>query len=297
MLMILNIICIILVVLLVFFVVESIREHNRFYTKEYDVSGHNIPASFDNTSFVVIADWHNATYGPDNNRFITKVKELQPDYILIAGDMIVCSPHTQTKIKQTADLLKQLSTIAPVYYGYGNHEYGVREQLHNTRGLWDIYIKALDLETNSNIHMLDNKRMIIKRGSDKLCISGLTLDKSFFKRFYTKPLESSYVKQICYEDNAYNVVLAHNPDYFSTYADAGADLVLAGHNHGGMIRLPLFGGVISPRFHLFPKFDRGKYVKNATTMILSGGLGTHSIPIRVNNVPELLLVRLHNTTK
>ena len=81
------------------------------------------------------------------------------------------------------------------------------------------------------------------------------------------------------------------------YADAGADLVLAGHNHGGMIRLPLFGGVISPRFHLFPKFDRGKYVKNATTMILSGGLGTHSIPLRVNNVPELLLVRLHNTTK
>lgn len=297
MLKIINIICILLVIIIVLCILESIRENNKFYIKEYNVSHAKVPASFDNTHLAIIADWHNACFGKDNSNFIEKIKSLQPDYILIAGDMIVCRNHTADKVRRTARMLKQISEIAPVYYAYGNHEFGVREQLHDTEGLWDIYTNELDLKNHTNIHMLDNERIVIDKDTDKICISGLTLDREYFKRFVIKQLDKDMVNNICCEDGAFNILLAHNPDYFNTYADAGADLVFSGHNHGGMIRLPILGGVISPRFHIFPKYDRGFYNKDDSIMILSGGLGTHSVPIRVNNIPEILSVQLHNIAK
>lgn len=296
MLKILNVICILLVIIILFCIIESIREHSRLHIKEYIINN-NIPDGFDGTRFAVIADWHNASYGKDNIRFIKQVKSLNPDYILIAGDMIICQNHTESKVIQTAKLIKELSQIAPVYYAYGNHEYGVRAGLHETEGLWDVYTKELELTKNANIHVLDNERVIIEKAKSRLCISGLTLEREYFKRFVMKDLDVDSVKKICFDENAYNILLAHNPDYFSTYASAGADLVLSGHNHGGMIRLPILGGVISPRFRIFPKYDKGRYEQGNSTMILSGGLGTHSVPIRVNNVPELLCVLLHNTDK
>lgn len=297
MLKVLNIICIVLIIVMLLFLLESIREHNKFCIKEYSIISDKVPYEFQGTRLAVLADLHNALYGKDNKQLLQKIMQEKPDYIMLAGDMIVCKSHTERRIRQTAKLIQDLSTIAPVYYGFGNHEYGVREQLHNTKGLWDSYIKALDLSKHPNILFLDNKRIIIKRNSDQICIAGLTLDRSYFKRFCCKRLDKDIVKKICLEDNTYNILLAHNPDYFTTYEEAGADLILSGHNHGGMIRIPVLGGVISPRFHLFPKFDRGRYEKGNSTMILSGGLGTHSIPVRVNNMPELLFVQLHNSTK
>lgn len=297
MLKIINIICILLVIIIIACILESVREHNKFRTREYTVIDNKIPAGFDGTKLAVIADWHNASYGKDNQKFIKQVQLLQPDYIMIAGDMIVCRKHTEQKVKKTARLIKELSQIAPVYYAFGNHEFGVRAGLHDTDGIWDVYVKELDLSTNTNIHLLDNEHLILNKNNDQICVSGITLDREYFKRFFIKNLDSKSVRHICYKANTYNILLAHNPDYFYTYADAGANLIFAGHNHGGMIRIPLLGGVISPRFHVFPKFDRGRYEYGESTMILSGGLGTHSIPIRVNNVPELLCVLLHNATK
>lgn len=298
MLRVINIICIFLVIVLVAFALESLREHNRFCIKEYTIRNTKLPASFDGTKTVLIADWHNTSFGKENARFIETVQQLNPDFIFIAGDMIVCKRHTEEKVKKTAKLVKKLSQIAPVYYGYGNHEYGLREGSHHTGGIWDIYMNELDLKNNANIIMLDNKSEVISRGGDRLCISGLTLEHDYFKRFFIKHLDKKLVTDVFGKvENAYNILLAHNPDYFDTYVEAGADLVLSGHNHGGMIRIPFLGGIVSPRFHLFPKYDRGRYDKDRSAMILSGGLGTHSVPVRVNNVPELVVVQLHNDAK
>ena len=88
--------------------------------------------------------------------------------------------------------------------------------------------------------------------------------------------------------DCFQILLAHNPDYFPAYAAWGADLVLSGHLHGGVIRLPLLGGVISPRLHLFPHYDGGKFTCGNSTMIVSRGLGMHTIPFRFNNPGELV---------
>ena len=86
--------------------------------------------------------------------------------------------------------------------------------------------------------------------------------------------------------------MAHNPDYFEEYAAWGADLVLSGHVHGGMMRLPILGGVVSPAFKLFPKYDGGLFQQGKSTMILSRGLGMHTIPIRIFNPGELILLKI-----
>ena len=98
-------------------------------------------------------------------------------------------------------------------------------------------------------------------------------------------------------DEDYNILIAHNPDYFKVYSEWGANLVLAGHNHGGLVKLPFLGGVLSPRLHLFPKYSYGLYKKGESKMILTGGLGSHSLKIRVNNVPELVFIELKTKNK
>ena len=85
-------------------------------------------------------------------------------------------------------------------------------------------------------------------------------------------------------------MLTLRPYYFDTYAEYGADLVLSGHIHGGIVRFPLLGGLISPQMELFPKYDAGIYEKNGTTMIVTRGLGTHFPPIRIANRPELIVL-------
>ena len=91
----------------------------------------------------------------------------------------------------------------------------------------------------------------------------------------------------------FNILIAHDPDYFPKYADWGADLVLSGHVHGGMVRVPFWGkGVVSPNVRLFPKYDGGEFTIGKSRMLLSRGLGMHTIPIRLFNPGEILEVEL-----
>lgn len=95
----------------------------------------------------------------------------------------------------------------------------------------------------------------------------------------------------------YNILLAHNPNYFPVYARWGADLTFSGHIHGGMIRLPFVGGLLSPETLLFPKYDGGSYQIEDKTMILSRGLGRGSMGLRLFNSPEIVTVTLARKEK
>ena len=89
-----------------------------------------------------------------------------------------------------------------------------------------------------------------------------------------------------------SLLIAHNPDFFEAYAEWGADLVVSGHVHGGLMRLPVLGGVISPAIRLFPVYDGGEFKKDKAVMILGRGLGTHTLPIRIFNPGELVVIDL-----
>ena len=126
-----------------------------------------------------------------------------------------------------------------------------------------------------------------------ITIYGSEIDKRFYKRFKGSVMEENYLSQLLGQasEAEYNVLIAHHPDYFPEYAAWGADLVCSGHVHGGMVRIPFWGkGVVSPSVKLFPKYDGGIFAEEKCTMLLSRGLGMHTIPVRIFNPGEMLLV-------
>ena len=143
------------------------------------------------------------------------------------------------------------------------------------------------------LQKLGIKRMINEtRVLDRYAVSitGCEVDRRYYKRFHKVPMKKEYLDGLLPEQrtDCFQILLAHNPDYFPVYAAWGADLVLSGHLHGGVARLPFLGGVISPRLQLFPHYDGGKFTYGNSTMIVSRGLGMHTIPFRFNNPGELV---------
>ena len=91
----------------------------------------------------------------------------------------------------------------------------------------------------------------------------------------------------------YNILLVHDPKGFGKYAEYGYDLILAGHIHGGVIRIPFVNkGVLSPEVKLFPKYDAGIYKKGKSIMCVNKGLGYGTIPFRLFNRPEIVCVEI-----
>lgn len=268
----------------------SVIENQKLKVTQYHIRSPKIPKAFHGCRFVVLADLHNACFEKDNRLLLEKIRKQQPDYIFIAGDMLVGKPKKSTEVP--ARLIEELAKEYPVFYGKGNHEQRISVYPETYGEMWKEYRERL----GENVIWLENARVPLRKNGAAIYLYGLDLEPRFYKRLRKQPMEKEYLTQVLGtpEPETYTILLAHNPDYFSEYARWGADLVLAGHLHGGMIRLPLFGGVLSPMFHIFPKYDRGRYEEGNSTMLLSGGLGNHTVPIRVNNLPELLTVILES---
>ncbi|MBR6274349.1 MAG: metallophosphoesterase, partial [Lachnospiraceae bacterium] len=90
----------------------------------------------------------------------------------------------------------------------------------------------------------------------------------------------------------YNIMLAHNPVYLREYASYNADLVLSGHLHGGIVRLPFIGGIMSPQTFFSRRYSAGLYKEGSCHMYVSRGLGVHTIPLRLFNRPELAFITI-----
>ena len=90
----------------------------------------------------------------------------------------------------------------------------------------------------------------------------------------------------------YSEIARHNPAYMDAYLEWGADLVLSGHLHGGLVRIPGLGGIVTPQGFFFPKYSGEMTREGEQTVIVSRGLGSHTLNIRLFNVPELISIHL-----
>ena len=90
------------------------------------------------------------------------------------------------------------------------------------------------------------------------------------------------------------MLLAHRNDHFAgQYSLLGADLVISGHGHGGIIRLPFTDGLLSTDRTLFPSYTAGLYEENGSTLFATRGLGNSGPYFRLFNRPEVAVVTLH----
>lgn len=242
-------------------------------------------------TLVMLADLHNHLYGEHNEILLGEIDRHSPDFVCIAGDMLV--GNTKIPYDAAQQTVIALAEKYRVFYGLGNHEARMKHDIEIYDTLYEEYMEPI---IDKGVCVLANERQKCQVRENKFCIYGYDLPMKYFEKFNRYKFETSQIEEVfgkCEDsEESFHILLAHNPVYFKQYACWGADLTLSGHLHGGIIRLPLLGGVITPQAKLFPRYSAGKYMIEEKHMIVSRGLGTHTIPIRFNNKPELSVVHL-----
>lgn len=277
---------IVLCILLMIFLVSALYDGSRFVIKEYTVESKKI---FKNKKIVLLSDLHNKQYGKENSSLLQAIERIAPDMILIAGDMLTANEE-RTTYEVPVKLIRSLAQKYPIYYANGNHEYRMKVY---TQGYGDLYEKYRQEIKGCGVCLLENERVFLPDANIEIC--GLEIERYYYKRLYQRPMPNDYLDHLLGQarDDCFEILIAHNPDYFKEYAGWGADLTLAGHVHGGVMRLPFIGGLISPMMRPFPKYDGGLFEEYGKKMILGRGLGMHTIPIRIFNPGELVVIYLN----
>lgn len=274
----------ILAVVFAFFLAIGLIDGNRFEVVKETFELQNLKKE---CRFVLISDVHNKVYGEKNAPFIKAVKQINPDFIIVAGDLVTSKP--QEDMTAGIALVKTLSRDFKIYCALGNHEMKMKERRDKFGEQFVLLKKSL---TAPNIVWLENESAEIP--AYNIRITGLALALEYFAHFHLKKMEENALENMLGrpDKTKCNLLIAHNPDYFSEYAKWGADLTLSGHVHGGIMRLPWLGGVLSPAYRLFPKYDGGVFKENGAVMLLGRGMGSHTIPLRFFNPAQLYEVTL-----
>ena len=259
----------------------------------YEIKSKKIPKEFDGFKIVQITDLHNRSFGTDNNILLDEINKLNPDIVCITGDLI---DGASKDFNIALRLIDELSKKYRVYHIIGNHEQ--KTMINKNKDLYKDYFKQLN---RKNIINLDNEKVKIERKGKFINLYGLIVPYKYYPYLFNKNYKNKnldFNKDDVYNHlgkinkEEYNILLVHTPFFFEGYANWGADLVLSGHVHGGIIRLPIVGGVLSPNREFFPKYDLGEYNIDKSTMILSKGLGGSRILVRVNCKPEIVEITL-----
>ena len=240
--------------------------------------------------FVMLSDLHDTDVTHDGNRrLLRSIESIDPDFVILAGDMITSYMQPSYNSDVAFDFLRELANRFTVYYGVGNHEQRYKAEPERFAGKYD---KLVEFVQKLGIHFLSDS--YIDREEDKIRIYGFDIPIDNYRRAVKTYLPDGILNDRFGDpdENKYNILIAHNPDFFDDYAAFGPDLVLSGHLHGGIVAIPGIGGVISPQLRLFPKYDFGTFTKGNTTMIVSRGIGWHTIPVRIFNKAEIVSVTI-----
>ncbi|MDD3765697.1 MAG: metallophosphoesterase [Eubacteriales bacterium] len=243
----------------------------------YTVYSTKLPDEFAGYKIALISDFHNSYF---YDQIISRLKQASPDLILLAGDMVHIN---HDNYDNTMALLSALPSIAPTYMVYGNHD------------AWYPDNKTLQREIEkTGVVWLVNRQLPIERGNSKIYLYGM--NDPFVKdheiassKAVADMLETLKTAR---DPGTFSVLLMHRANLFAYMNDNLYDLVLAGHIHGGLVRLPFIGGLLSSELVWFPNYDKGIYTKKGSKMVVTVGCDYDLSRIRVFNGPEVVLVTL-----
>ena len=269
----------VLLIVTLLYMLRSEYEKKHFKKVVYTIRSAKIKKQ---KNIIFLTDLHNNTYSKDNKRLISAIEELNPDMILIGGDMMTAKGSVD--LEPSLLLCSRLRENYPVYYANGNHELRLKYEPYK---LYETFSSALK---DMDINILEDKSIEL----DDIVISGIDIDREYYKKRDIRYFDAAYIdnKLGKADKSKFSILLGHSPLFLEAYAGWGADLVLSGHFHGGTVRL--FGdiGLMTPQIQFFSSMVHGIKRKDKTTMIISSGLGTHSVNIRLNARPELVLIEL-----
>jgi len=250
-------------------------------TDRFTYTSSRLPAGFDGCVIVQLSDLHGAEFGEDNETLIAQVREASPDYIFLTGDLQDQYRHTPRSY--SVSLGRALAEIAPTYFITGNHEWAFRD------------IRDLKRELKeAGVTVLTNEYVTLSRNGSTMLLAGIDDPNGFADQ--KKPEELAAELREANPD-AFWFLLAHRNNYFENgYSRLGADLVISGHGHGGLIRLPFTDGLVSVERSFFPSYTAGFYEANGGKLFVSRGLGNSGRTFRLFNRPELVILTLERET-
>ena len=273
---------IVLLIILIPVGILFVDSNTRLVTTEYELYYYDLPKSFSGYRVVLLADMHGVEHGENNERLIDAVKAAKPDIITIAGDLIdrfQASKPVERQIETAKTLIQQLVRRAPVYYVTGNHE-------------WDsgMVQPLLAMLEENDVNVLRNQYRHLTIGNDSIIIAGV--DDPNGPADMIRP--DDFIEFILdREDPDFLMVISHRNYNLQLFSRLRVDLVLSGHAHGGMVRLPFTDGLIGPYQELFPTYTSGVYTRGSTNLVVSRGLGNHFGWTRFLNNPQIIVVELH----
>lgn len=220
--------------LIIIIFIKIYFDNNSIQVSYYTVKSNKIPASMKGFKILQLSDLHSREFGNNNSKIIEKINSENPDIIVMTGDMI---NKKDTNYEVFFNLANHISKNFDTYYIFGNHEQNLNYEQR----------KILKDKLNEfGIKVLDNEKVTIKKGNDSINIYGLWFHLRYYKDLNMQTTKDLFfgekqIKAILgdLDTNSYNILLTHNPLYADTYSNWGADLILCGHIHGGMIRNPL----------------------------------------------------------
>lgn len=244
---------------------------------ETDVAFASLPAGFDGFRAVVLGDLHTDVFGQGNGRLLKAVAAAEPEAIFFTGDLL--DSLEDVPPDYAAETAAALSAIAPLYYVTGNHEWAVG----NVRELK----KTL---ASHGALVLSNDHMVLERNGDHLVLAGIDDPNGFADQ---KTPETLAAEVYAAYGDVFWLLLAHRNDHFERqYSLLGADLVISGHGHGGIVRLPFTDGLLSTDRTFFPSYTAGLYEANGSALFVTRGLGNTGRTFRLFNRPEVAVLTL-----
>lgn len=274
-----RVIVLVLGALLLFSVLFSIyRSNMTFKTTEYTVESPFLPNAFNNYRIAQISDLHDNVFGQNGSKLLEAIDEAEPNIVVLTGD--ITSRRTQNT-DAVIDELKPIAEKYPTYYIRGNHELYRDQSMENA----EAFYKDLDA---IGVIRLENRTVTLMHREATIRLVGLMEPLGCYE-YSSPPKMDEFLGE---KGDGYTILLAHNPLSFQTYVDWGADLILSGHVHGGVIRLPLIGGLLSPERSFFPAYSKGVYQSGKQSMVVSTGMGGPRFPFRLFNDQELVVVTL-----
>lgn len=234
-----------------------------------------LPPAFDGLRIVELADLHGRVFGRGSRRLLAAVRRAEPDLICIDGDLF----DEHTDLAMLPPLLRGLCAIAPVYYVTGNHEWrvpGLRGILAQMRAC--------------GVTVLQDDWRVLRRGEDALVLAGT--DDPCGPAERKTPAELIADIRAEAGEAAFLLLLTHRNDQLPQWSALGVQAVLAGHCHGGVVRLPFVGGLFGTDRRLFPAWDAGLYRQGETALYVSRGLGYTNVHFRLFNRPEVAVIVL-----
>lgn len=248
----------------------------RLGVTRYELSLETLDAELDGLRIVHLSDLHGMSFGRDNRRLSEAVRALRPDIIALTGDFA----GTTEELPAAEALLQQLSKTAAIYWVNGNHEWAQTPTAPEMEALVTQYGGV----------SLSDEYAVFRRGEAEVIIVGS--DDANTWHAHTAPEELAHEVRETWPE-AFVLWLGHRNFWVRDYPELPVDLVLCGHGHGGVVRLPLLGGLIGTDRRLGAQYDAGLYRAGSYIMEVSRGLGSSGGVPRLFNPPEIVLLTLH----